>query len=390
MTTLPLSGTDYIDALVRGDSWTGTVGKAATITYSTSLPENAWVHDNDILAASNESLFALPQPLSATNTTAIEIALQQFAKVANLSYTKTTDATLSSQLAFRDLNLLDYYEFGTLSGAVRENNGTTQIAYAGVVYDSEIVDAPNSFQGNRDYYIILHEIGHALGLKHISEGEDALPFASTLDYTIMTISGYDSGNYATQLNLVGPQIYDIAALQYIYGANTDYNAGDTTYLLTPEVDNSNVAFDKLTIIELGQTDQAHGNVAYTIWDGGGIDTIDASAYDTDVTLDLRAGVGNINTVGKNYLWTAFNSNIENATAGSGNDIIHGNNLANTLISGAGDDTISGLEGNDTYKFAVSGDGADTIIDSDGLGKITIGADDLTGTAVIIIHWMVWT
>ena len=50
-----------------------------------------------------------------------------------------------------------------------------------------------------------------------------------------------------------PMVYDIVALQYLYGANNNFNGENTTYTFDPET-----PFIK------------------TIWDSGGVDTIDLS------------------------------------------------------------------------------------------------------------------
>ncbi len=76
----------------------------------------------------------------------------------------------------------------------------------------------------------------------------------TTDYTALAYNG------DTDIN--APQIYDIALLQLLYGANTSYNSGDTNY--------------------------SFNNGYSAIWDGGGNDTFNASAYGGGVALDIRS------------------------------------------------------------------------------------------------------
>jgi len=261
-----LSTTNYIKALQNGISWGGSTGQASTtITYSYTLED--WRNDEIIINRVSNILFDTPDGFAAGGSVAnaIEKAVQTYSNVANITFQHVEDD--SSNLAFREMDIAD---FGTLASTRTVLVGTSTVNdWVGIVFDSNHVATPNSFEGNQDYYIILHEIGHALGLSHVNDtstidGVPVNPYAigtATLDDSIMTVSGFDGGTYASQYNLVGPQIYDIAALQYIYGANTSYNNGDTIYRLTPEIDNSNVAFDRLTIIEPGQADQTHGNVA---------------------------------------------------------------------------------------------------------------------------------
>jgi serralysin len=102
----------------------------------------------------------------------------------------------------------------------------------------------------------------------------------------------------------------------------------------------------------------------TIWDGGGIDTYDFSAYATKVTVSLVPGSFSIASVGyradlgdgHDARGNVFNallheddprSLIENATGGSGSDRLKGNEAKNVLRGNAGNDALTGLEGNDT-------------------------------------------
>ncbi|MDK0545431.1 hypothetical protein P6O83_15980, partial [Clostridium perfringens] len=75
---------------------------------------------------------------------------------------------------------------------------------------------------------------------------------------------YNEGTYVTNANgSLTPMIYDIAAVQYMYGANMSTNAGNTTHTL----DGS--------------------QVAKTIWDASGTDLLTSGSYSGGVTLDLR-------------------------------------------------------------------------------------------------------
>ena len=105
-------------------------------------------------------------------------------------------------------------------------------------------------------------------------------------------------------------------------------------------------------------------VFLTIWDGGGIDTYDFSAYSTSVTIDLGPGDYSIGSQaqlaylgGGNYahgnVYNAYlfqgdaRSYIENAIGGSGNDFIYGNDISNVLTGNGGNDTLDGRLGIDT-------------------------------------------
>ena len=90
-----------------------------------------------------------------------------------------------------------------------------------VVYDNTIDLATASA-----FSLILHELGHALALKHPFEGGATLPTAfDNNKYTVMSYtSNPDTGQDSDAMML-----YDIYALQDWWGATTSYNHGNTTY-----------------------------------------------------------------------------------------------------------------------------------------------------------------
>ncbi len=101
---------------------------------------------------------------------------------------------------------------------------------------------------------------------------------------------------------------------------------------------------------------------------GGVDTLDYSAYTTDLTYVVSSVAGAVFGSG---LVNDVVSGIENFIGGSGNDTITGNNIANILIGGDGNDTISGLIGNDTLD---GGSGNDILLGGWYSDILTGGAD----------------
>ncbi len=146
-------------------------------------------------------------------------------------------------------------------------------------------------------------------------------------------------------------LYDIVELQRNYGANTDYNSGNNQYFYS--------------------TTEQHQE---TIWDGGGIDTINFTNHTADESIDLREGTWTTWNGVEQSLRIAYDTVIENARGGSGNDTLRGNEVANLLIGNAGNDTLRGGgdkdvvragAGNDTYVWSL-GDGNDIVLE-DGMG-----------------------
>jgi serralysin len=99
-------------------------------------------------------------------------------------------------------------------------------------------------------------------------------------------------------------------------------------------------------------------VVFSVWDGGGNDTLDFSGFSQNQKINLNEGsfsdvgglVGNVSI--------AYGVTVENAIGGSGNDLLIGNAVANELVGGAGNDIIYGGGGGDTLW---GGAGADTFV-----------------------------
>jgi len=118
----------------------------------------------------------------------------------------------------------------------------------------------------------------------------------------------------------------------------------------------------------------HGFFARTFDGGNGTDLVDFSASNGAV-VNLSNNTATSN--GASYTI----NNIENVLGGKFNDIITGDSNNNVIFGGASSDVLKGGIGYDTYNFSVSGDGADEVTDSDGLGSIVIGNTSITGGAL---------
>ena len=259
----------------------------------------------------------------------------------------------------------------------------------------------NPVKGNYAWMGILHETGHALGLKHGHEFPLAISAdQDSVEYTVMTYrsypgqsinGGYTNEQYGYAQTLM---MYDVATLQEIYGANFAYNSGNSVYTWNP---NAGETF----INGVGQGAVGDGGsgtsnrVFLTIWDGGGTDTYNLSAYTTATTIDLRPGEwtttssvqlaslgaghsarGNVANALMYQGSTA--SLIENAVGGSAGDTIIANQVANALTGGAGGDTFTWKSSAD----AGVGAAADTITDflrgTDKISLTDIDANPATG------------
>ena len=256
--------------------------------------------------------------------------------------------------------------------------------------------------GDYSTYVHIHEIGHALGLKHSFVGggvaNESVPTAhDCLEYTVMSYRSFANGPTALSNGQYDfPTTFmmdDILALQTLYGADYTSNSGNTVYSWSPITGQE-------FINGIPQALPGANRVFMTIWDGGGTDTYDLSNYSTAVSINLNPGAYSITSTaqlahlgsgtngiladGNVFNAYLFNNDprsyIENALGGSGNDTIIGNAADNVLNGGPGNDTLEGGGGHDTL---IGGSGSDTFIfgSHDGVDTIadfqaSVGGDEV--------------
>jgi serralysin len=204
----------------------------------------------------------------------------------------------------------------------------------------------------------MHEIGHALGLDHPFEGNIIPAGYDDVRYTIMSYTApkgvffFNGADPQGRFIVETPGVYDIAAVQDIYGANMTFHSGRDSYIFTPD-----------------------NPVYQTIWDAGGIDTFDVADFTKGCSITLVPGtyslLGYDTTTLDANIGIAFNCTIENVSGGSGDDRIVGNDVANVLIGGEGNDTISGGGGNDVIEGCA---GTDTENGGSGNDTFSAGTD----------------
>jgi len=269
--------------------------------------------------------------------------------------------------------------------------------------------------GGIDYFTLIHELGHGLGLAHPHDtgGGSSTIFPGVTsprgDYGdnnqnqgIFTTMSYNPGWQTTFPSHIwdgaggtgdvgygyqaGPMAFDIAVLQILYGANNSYNTGNNTYYL-PTVN--------------GQNQNTYWSC---IWDAGGTDTISnvGSSISCKINLNEAPLVGeyaggyvswNNNIVGG---FTIANGvTIENANGGDGDDDITVNSASNVIDGNGGTDyvffsgskaetiTSFGFHHNNTSAIVIEGAwGTDTIVDCEYL----IFSDEFISVADLIAEY----
>ena len=194
--------------------------------------------------------------------------------------------------------------------------------------------------GQEGYYVLLHELAHALGLQHPLTSSDKsgapilLGSMATASNTIMLDLA------ATQVAGIWPTWYggyDLQALRGLYGTKS-FSPGNNSYF-----------FDDSTLSK-------------TIIDDAGVDTWDLSKLSLSATVDLRGG--KVSSIGMdsdgtnqfNNVVVGTSTVIENVLGTLYDDVIIGNSANNTIMFIGGNDIIDGQAGRDIlYMWTKSSD-----------------------------------
>jgi serralysin len=379
---------NFINGILWGAKWTNldeTKGLTWVINweYGSSIPEEY----NYLLEPTSETISAL------------ETCMTDLGNLIQTPVTRITDpddAVISFNFIDNSLEEVNYLGFAMPPPHSDEADYTT---YKDATTLKENLYAPGNIyiaynrsmnfqKGSFNYITIVHELGHALGLAHphdtggtssIYEGvtSDFGSFgtynANQQPYTIMTYNDLSSANVPNSgetsgfLANFGP--IDVVALQFLYGANTNYKPEDNTYEMP--IDQSSSYWT-------------------TIWDAGGVDTISAVNSTANVVINLQSATVAPDTTNAGVslslssglfggFMIAKGSTIENAIGGSGSDTIIGNSEDNTIdITKGGNDIVDAKGGYDTVivgktraSFSITINSSTEIALNDGTNSITL-------------------
>lgn len=209
--TTPHSGLNYIDALLGTANWNYITTGANLIRYTFSISEG--------IPAGQVALTTM----NASQKAAVHSALDYVHQLTGINFVETASGTQADlHFAMQDLSRYSSNSF-IIGGwttdndhyAYTDNQITEYTRDAYVFLDNKLLASwyADPSPGTRGYEDLLHEIGHALGLKHPFQGDIQLPAASDKSSNSLMSYTHDSGPYSTF------QAYDIAALNFLYGGD---------------------------------------------------------------------------------------------------------------------------------------------------------------------------
>jgi len=340
-----------VGALYGGGAWGGGEGQGTTVTYGFRASQAPYVIEGEDLTT-----FSL---LTATQMDAVNHALNLWSEVSNIKFQAINPGGYTDDATILFSNNLDTSPGGAFAiEPVNKGDRRSESKEGDVWFNlNEVFKEVAPVQGTYSYFTVMHEIGHALGLSHpgpynaddsvITYENSAKFIQDSAQFTIMSyFAGLKTGQSpGTWTDSNTPQLFDILAIQNYYGPNMQTRAGDTVYGFGS---NAGPIYD----FALNSAPQ------FSIWDGGGIDTLDVSGFSQQQIINLNPGTFS-NIGGKIYnISIALNVSIENAVGGSGDDYIYGNAVENRIHAGAGHDRIQGGYAND---YIDGGQGIDTAI-----------------------------
>lgn len=334
------------DALLSGYSWNGVdaATRPAFLTYS--FDSAASVSFDGVFSAAFLGSF---QAFTAAEQDIARQALRAWADVSGLTLFEVPAGMGDIRFGAYDFTLgpedmRDSLGFAYTPFVLAFADGAWEEDFGGDIF----IDI-----GEATFDTLVHEVGHALGLKHpFEEGIVLDPTLDDLAHTVMTYNPV--GGPATGLGTL-----DVLAVQQLYGGA----AADGTQA-------ASWSWDAARLV-LSQTGAAGADFLAGV---AVADRISAGAGDDYV---MARGGADLIDGGDGADTLAGGAGADTVNGGAGADVIDGDDGDDTLNGGSGDDDLWGMVGNDTLAGET---GDDTLHGGSGLDRLLGGA----GNDVILV------
>jgi len=410
LSTLPFtSGNANVDALVLGgdskikgtktNAWHHALGSVASM--STNVIDGALKSLNNVVGNNNTISYAFmdnaffknlkdkdnaaPSVMDDKTKAAVTTAFDYLSSLINVKFTQASNISEATIVFGENSQKKD----GSAGYANPPNQSGLHQQYLFLANDADTNDSTknNGFaKGTYGWQTLIHEVAHTMGLKHPFNGNaggggtpppylptptnnhrySIMSYTSAADSKALatqvktTAKGTSAAVNPTQINPATFMTYDIAALQYLYGANTSVSSADAklssiqkleftdTYqgmetLWTPNggvlnasqtshqniIDLRGGAYSSINYLGTGAAQVSKALTA------GGI----TKSQDQNFYLNNFKSITNAAYTGNNNVALAYGSKITEAQGGSADDSFYVGNYSSKLVGGAGKDWV---------------------------------------------------
>ena len=333
----PYSGDYRVDVLIDGplEKWSPKLaaGQERTITYSFAMAEGYLTGAN---YAEERDGFT---PFTQAEKTAARNILTYISAIVPITFVEVVETTLANS-PVGDIRMANNKQATSAGYAFSPSSTSSDLQLQGDIFMANAAIKESFAAGTFEYDTLIHEIAHAIGLKHpgnYNAGSEPSKdpgnyLATSEDSKMLSVVSYaEHEDYLQRIDF-GP--YDLLALKYLYGLKPQ-NLGDNTYAWTDSI----------------------GGQLQTLVDDGGRDTIDLKNITQATVLDLREGSSSnlgtwsyediTNLPSQKNLQIAFGTLIEVVLGSNKADKITGNASNNLFEGRGGNDVLDGGEGRDT-------------------------------------------
>ncbi|WOD37457.1 M10 family metallopeptidase [Nodosilinea sp. E11] len=341
-----------VDALLSGYRLDTSFDTNITFSFVNSFTAPSYNSPN------NERVAEVSDPIKHSVRTILKSYIEPLINLTFTEVAESPDNFGQIRLMFSDLGGFGGYAYAYYPDATGFYSVGSDVHLSDRYSDPAVAPYNNfaSGPGSHGYTTLIHEIGHALGLKHPGNynaggGGTAGPYlAANLDNLGNTVMTYNFGGFAPTTLMP----LDIAALQSMYGAKA-FNANDTIYSFTHTHAYSTEGSSPFTA-------GGAASQRLTLVDSGGVDTLvlstlpfNESGYRIDLrpggSLSTQADFDNVTGLASRGTWLSLDTTIENVINSSSDDLIIANGAANVfggydLFTPTGHDVIVGANRQD--------------------------------------------